>query len=227
VIANEVLDALPVERFRITEDGYETIGVEQDGERFRFAARAATPELGAQIMSRIAGLPEPLPAGYESELCTWVRPWIAELARGLTRGALLLADYGLPRSQYYHPSRAGGSLCGFFRHRRVEDVLARPGLQDITAWVDFTEVAEAGLDAGLELAGFSTQAHFLLSLGLERELAAAGEGLDTAARARLSQAAGMLVLPGEMGERFKVMALSRGLKSRLAGFSFRDLAATL
>ncbi len=130
-------------------------------------------------------------------------------------------------AQYYHPSRAGGSLCGFFRHRRVEDVLARPGVQDITAWVDFTEVAEAGLDAGLELAGFSTQAHFLLSLGLEQELAAAGEALDVAGRARLSQAAAMLVLPGEMGERFKVMALSRGLQSRLAGFSFRDLAATL
>ena len=172
-------------------------------------------------------LPDPLPVGYESELCTWTRPWITGLAQGLTRGTLLLMDYGLPRAQYYHPSRAGGSLCGFFRHRRVEDVLARPGVQDITAWVDFTEVAEAGLDTGLELAGFSTQAHFLLSLGLEQELAAAGEGLDAAGRARLSQEAAMLVLPGEMGERFKVMALSRGLQSRLAGFSFRDLAATL
>jgi SAM-dependent MidA family methyltransferase len=227
VLANEVLDALPVERFRVVGDAYEAIGVAAGGEGFRFEARPAEPALAGAIAARIADLPEPLRVGYESELCTWVRPWIAALAGGLSRGALLLTDYGLPRSQYYHPSRAGGSLCGFFRHRRVEDVLERPGLQDITAWVDFTEVAEAGLDAGLELAGFATQAHFLLSLGLERELATAGEGLDMAGRARLSQAAAMLVLPGEMGERFKVMALSRGLKSRLAGFSFRDLAATL
>jgi SAM-dependent MidA family methyltransferase len=227
LVANEVLDALPVERFRVTRDGYEAIGVAAGEDGFRFEARPASPELAAAIRSRAASLPEALPVGYESELCTWIRPWIAGLAQGLVRGALLLADYGLPRSQYYHPSRAGGSLCGFFRHRRVEDVLARPGLQDITAWVDFTEVAEAGLDAGLELGGFATQAHFLMSLGLEHELAAAAEGLDVAGRARLSQAAAMLVLPGEMGERFKFMALSRGLKSRLAGFSFRDLAATL
>ena len=227
LVANEVLDALPVDRFRVAREGCEAIGVALEGEGFRFEARPATPALAAAIGSRLATLPEPLPAGYEGELCTWVQPWIAQLAQGMTRGALLLADYGLPRSQYYHPSRAGGSLCGFFRHRRVEDVLARPGLQDITAWVDFTEVAEAGLAAGLEVAGFATQAHFLLSLGLEEELASAGEGLGAAARARLSQAAAMLVLPGEMGERFKVMALSRGLQSRLAGFVFRDLAATL
>jgi SAM-dependent MidA family methyltransferase len=227
LVANEVLDALPVERFRVGCDGYETIGVATGDDGFRLEARPAEPALAEAIAARLADLPAALPAGYEGELCTWVRPWIAGLAQGLTRGALLLADYGLPRSQYYHPSRAGGSLCGFFRHRRVEDVLARPGLQDLTAWVDFTEVAEAGLAAGLEVAGFATQAHFLLSLGLERELATAGEGVDVAGRARLSQAAAMLMLPGEMGERFKVMALSRGLQSRLAGFSFRDLAATL
>ena len=227
LVANEVLDALPVERFRVTHEGCEAIGVVQDGAGFRFEARPASPDLAAAVTARLASLPARLPAGYEGELCPWVRPWIAGLAQEMTQGALLLADYGLPRSQYHHPSRAGGSLCGFFRHRRVEDVLARPGLQDITAWVDFTEVAEAGVAAGLEVAGFATQAHFLLSLGLEEELAAAGEGLDATGRARLSQAAAMLVLPGEMGERFKVMALSRGLQSRLAGFMFRDLAATL
>jgi SAM-dependent MidA family methyltransferase len=140
---------------------------------------------------------------------------------------VLFIDYGLPRAQHYHASRSGGSLCGFFRHRRVEDVLARPGLQDITAWVDFTAVAEAGLAAGFEVAGFSTQAHFLLATGLEQEVERARAGLDAREAARLAQAAGMLVLPGEMGERFKVMALARGLESPLAGFSFRDLAATL
>jgi SAM-dependent MidA family methyltransferase len=93
--------------------------------------------------------------------------------------------------------------------------------------VDFTALAEAGLEAGFGVAGFATQAHFLLATGLERELAAAGEGLDAAGRARLAQAAGMLISPGEMGERFKVMALARGVEQPLSGFSFRDLSASL
>lgn len=227
VLANEVLDALPVERFRVTQAGYETLGIAGDADGFHFEPRP-TDERHVRILAeRLDSLPEPLPAGYESELCVQLRPWVAELARGLERGALLFLDYGLPRTQYYHLSRDGGSLCGFFRHRRVEDVLARPGLQDITAWVDFTELAEAGLAAGLEVAGFATQAHFLMATGLDRELESARAGLDPRGQARLVQAAATLVLPGEMGERFKVMALSRGLKSRLAGFAFRDLAATL
>jgi len=142
-------------------------------------------------------------------------------------GGLLLADYGLPRAQYYHPSRTGGSLTAFFRHRQVEDVLARPGLQDMTAWVDFTAVAEAAAGNGLDVAGFATQAHFLLSTGLQHELAAAAGGLDSGAQARLAQAVSTLMLPGEMGERCKVMLLTRGLADVANGFSFRDLAATL
>jgi SAM-dependent MidA family methyltransferase len=118
-------------------------------------------------------------------------------------------------------------VTAFFRHRQIEDVLARPGLQDITAWVDFTAVAEAAAGNGLELAGFATQAHFLLSTGLERELAVAGAGLDDGAQARLAQAVSTLMLPGEMGERCKVMLLTRGVADVAAGFAFRDLAATL
>jgi len=140
---------------------------------------------------------------------------------------MLFVDYGLARAHYYHPSRARGSLCGFIRHRRVDDVLANPGLQDITAWVDFTELAEAGVEAGLTVGGFSTQAHFLLAAGLDRELQAASEGLDAVGRARLAQAASTLVLPGEMGERFKVMVLTRGIDEPLSGFGFRDLTAML
>ena len=225
LVANEVLDALPVERFRVTRGGYDSLGVACRGEDFTFEPRPADEHLTQVLDDRLGELG--LPEGYESEACLMLTPWVAELVRGLARGAVLFIDYGLPRAQYYHASRSGGSLCGFFRHRRVEDVLARPGLQDITAWVDFTAVAEAGFAAGFEVAGFSTQAHFLLATGLEQEVERARAGLDAREAARLAQAAGMLVLPGEMGERFKVMALARGLESPLAGFSFRDLAATL
>ena len=227
VLANEVADALPVERFRTGAGGLEQFGVVVRGEGFAFEARAAQASVAAAVGARLAGLPAPLPPGYESEACLLTAPWLAELSRSLEQGAMLFLDYGLPRAQYYHPSRAGGSLCSFFRHRRVEDVLARPGLQDITAWVDFTALAEAGLEAGLEVAGFATQAHFLLGTGFEREIAAADAGLDPAGRARLAQAAGMLTHPGEMGERFKVLALARGLERPLSGFSFRDMTATL
>lgn len=225
IVANEVLDALPVERFRVTRGGYDALGVACDADSFAFESRPADECLTQVLDDWLGDLG--LPEGYESEACLMLTPWVAELVRGLARGAVLFIDYGLPRAQYYHVSRSGGSLCSFFRHRRVDDVLARPGLQDITAWVDFTAVAEAGLAAGLEVAGFSTQAHFLLATGLEQEVEQARAGLDAREAARLAQAAGMLVLPGEMGERFKVMALARGLESPLAGFSFRDLTATL
>lgn len=228
LVANEVLDALPVERFRATAEGVELVGVAAQEEGFGWVPRPADEPVATAIAARLAGLPEPLPTGYVSEASLWVGSWVAELAAGLGQGVMLFVDYGLPRVQYYHPSRDGGTACGFFRHRRVDDVLARPGLQDITAWVDFTAVAEAASACGLEVAGFTTQAHFLLGLGLAGEIEAAAAGLDAAGRARVAQAAGTLMLPGEMGERFKVIALSRGMgEVELTGFAFRDLAGTL
>jgi SAM-dependent MidA family methyltransferase len=172
-------------------------------------------------------LPSPMPEGFVSELRLGQREWLASASASLTRGALLLVDYGLPRAQYYHPSRDGGTLCAFRQHRRVEDVLAHPGIQDLTAWVDFSALAEDAHAAGLELGGFATQAHYLLSVGIEREL----EGLVGAAGERegraLRQSAATLLLPGEMGERFKVMALTREIRGPFDGFGFRDFSASL
>ena len=226
IVANEVLDALPVERFRVAGRELQSLGVSDAGDGFAFAARPATAGLAAALAARL-GSRDALPDGYEGELSLLVEPWIAELSRTLERGGLLLADYGLPRAQYYHPSRADGTLAAYYRHRQVADVLARPGLQDITAWVDFTAVAEAATAQGLDVAGFATQAHFLLSTGLQHELAVAGDGLDGGAQAHLAQAVSTLMLPGEMGERCKVLLLTRGLADVAVGFSFRDLAATL
>lgn len=222
-LANEVLDAMPVDRFRAGLSGCEAIGVVAAGGRFDWQSRPAD----AALANAVASLGVSLPVGYVSELRPMLPAWIGAATATLGKGALLLIDYGLPRSQYYHVSRDGGSLCGFYRHRRVEDVFARVGLQDLTAWVDFTAVADAAMTCGLQLAGFATQAHFLAALGIDRELAAALAGANTRGRLELSQGASMLLLPGEMGERFKVMALIRGIEDTLSGFGFRDLSASL
>ncbi len=222
-LANEVVDAMPVERFRVAAAGCQAIGVIASAEEFGWQPRPAD----AVLARAVAGLGLALPVGYESEWRPMLPAWISAATETLRRGTLLLIDYGLPRSQYYHPSRDGGTLCAFYRHRRVDDVFARPGLQDLTAWVDFTAVAEAAAAAGLEVAGFATQAHFLAALGIDRELAAALEGASTRDALALSQGASMLLLPGEMGERFKVMALTRGIDATLSGFAFRDLSASL
>ena len=226
LVANEVLDALPVERFRLGEQGIESIGVAVTPEGFALEARPADRALASALGARLSGL-DSLPQGYLGELSPWLGPWVESVLARLRRGLALFIDYGLPRAQYYHPSRHGGSLCGFFRHRRVEDVLARPGLQDLTAWVDFTAVAEAGLQAGFEVAGFSTQAHFLMASGMEAQLERHARGLSPLAARRLAQAAATLVLPGEMGERFKVIGLGRGISGAVPGFGFRDLAGSL
>ncbi|MGQ0384965.1 MAG: class I SAM-dependent methyltransferase [Gammaproteobacteria bacterium] len=226
-IANEVVDALPVDRFRVTPDGCEAIGVVAAGAGFAFRAGPADDALAGAVRALSQRLPQPLPAGYQSELCLRAPGWLASAVATQSRGALLAFDYGLPRAQYYHPSRAGATLAGFHRHRRLDDVLLRPGLVDLSAWVDFSALADAGQDAGFEVQGFATQAHFLAATGIERELAALlGQAAE---RERIALAAGALtlMLPGEMGERFKLLALARGVAGPLAGFSFRDLATSL
>ena len=135
---------------------------------------------------------------------------------------MLFVDYGLPRREYYAAERARGTLLCHFRHRFHEDALARVGLQDITAWVDFTAVAEAAQAADLEVAGFTTQAHFLIGCGLEEFIANVAD-LDLVERVNLSRQAMVLTLPGEMGERFKVIALAKGCDAPLRGFGVRDL----
>ena len=226
-IANEVVDALPVERFRVSAGGCEALGVVATEGGFAFEPRPAGRELAAAVASLQRALPAPMPPGYVSEWRPGQRAWLAGVAAALARGSILVADYGLPRAHYYHPSRDGGTLCGFRRHLRVADPLADPGLQDLTAWVDFTALAEDGEAAGLALGGFATQAHYLLETGIDQELeriaAAAGEAAGRSVR----QDAATLLLPGEMGERFKLMAFARGIRGPFRGFGFRDLSASL
>jgi SAM-dependent MidA family methyltransferase len=224
---NEVVDAMPIERFRVRGDGCEALGVVVDGPGFAWRPGPADAALHDAVAAIQARLPEPMPDGYVSECRPALPAWLQGAAGGLRQGALLFIDYGLPRAQYYHASRDGGTLCGFRRHRRVDDALATPGVQDLTAWVDFSALADAGAGCGLRVGGFATQAHFLISLGIDRHLAQAQEGRELRDRLKLQQDAASLMLPGEMGERFKAIALARGLDGTLPGFSFRDLRESL
>jgi len=225
VLANEVLDAMPVERFvlRAQPGGIAVNSLGVALERGEFVARetSPTPELVHTVADIIESLPAPLPDGYTSEVCLSFRPWIASLATHLEEGVALLIDYGLPRAQLYHPERVTGTLRCHFRHRAHDNPFLNVGLQDITAWVDFTRVAEAADSAGLEVLGFATQAAFLIGAGIESLLTTDMEKArgNLEAQTRLAGEARQLLLPGEMGEVFKVIALARAYESPLSGFS--------
>jgi SAM-dependent MidA family methyltransferase len=231
VLANEVLDAMPVERFvlRNRPDGIDVrslgVGLSKSTSGFEWRETSPTPELMHAVADIVEALPTPLPDGYTSEVCLAFQPWIASLAAQLEEGVALLIDYGLPRAHLYHPDRAAGTLRCHFRHRAHDDPFINVGLQDITAWVDFTRVAEAADSAGLEVLGFASQAAFLIGAGMESllttEMQLAGD--DVRAQTQLAQEARRLMLPGEMGEIFKVIALGRGYRSPLAGFSTQSL----
>ena len=226
VLANEVLDALPVQRFRIRGDQVNALGVTWQLGRLDWSETHADAELEAAVRRIEANTGERLPDGYTSEINMRLTPWIAGVASALREGVALFIDYGLPQRQYYRSERREGTLLCHFRHRFHDDPLINVGVQDIGAWVDFTAVAEAASAVGLAVAGFSTQAHFLIGSGLEQLLAPAA-GHEIASRVQLARQAMLLTLPGEMGERFKVIGLSRGFEPPLRGFGVRDLAATL
>jgi SAM-dependent MidA family methyltransferase len=221
MLANEVADALPCRRFVLARDGVNELGVTVDAQgELHEEARPAAAVLLNEWRHIEAELPAVLPEGYRSEVCLRANAWIASLADALGAGALLVFDYGLPRRHYYHPQRLSGTLRCHFRHRAHDDPYRNVGLQDITAWVDFTRLAQAGADSGLEVAGFATQAAFLLATGLDEQVAAAS---DPRTQARLSGEARRLVMPEEMGEAFKVLALTRGSEAALSGFALQDL----
>jgi SAM-dependent MidA family methyltransferase len=226
IVANEVLDALPIERFAVRAGDVHALGVGCEYGRLQLAEVRANATLRAAVRRIEADLGAPLPEGYESEVNPALGPWLTALAATLERGVLLFVDYGLPRREFYSPERTRGTLLCHFRHRFHDDALARVGLQDITAWVDFTAVADAALAAGLDVVGYTTQAHFLIGCGLGEYVANVAD-LDLVDRVNLSRQAMMLTLPGEMGERFKVIALAKGYDAPLRGFAVRDLRRTL
>jgi SAM-dependent MidA family methyltransferase len=225
IIANEVLDALPCERFVQRDGGTQELAVVRDGAGLTLIERAARPTLADAVHALERARGARFADGYQHELRTRLPPFVATLAGRLAQGQLLFIDYGLDRRALYASERSMGTFRAFHRQRALDDALFRPGLCDLTAWVDFTAVAEAATGAGLELAGYTSQAQFLLGCGIA-ELAAA-EGPEALALARASSAVQKLTLPAEMGESFKAIGFTRGAVAALPGFSLRDLAHLL
>lgn len=224
VIANEVLDAWPVTVFGWRAGGVVECGVGWRDGRFAWLERSAGRALDAQV--RAWADQYEWPAEYRSESNPSLPAWLQGLTANLERGAALFIDYGYARHEYYSAERAQGTLLCHYRHRVHADPLLLPGLQDITAQVDFTAVAAAAQAAGLALGGYTTQAHFLLDNGIERMLAEASPEM-THDYLRLTAQAKTLLLPGEMGERFKAILLTRGLDAGVGGFRGRDLSGRL
>jgi len=224
VLGNEVLDAMPVALVEWREAGAAETFLERgvsldERNRFAWATRPARGELrqAAQGLARQV----PIEAPYVSEIGLAARAWVGEWGRILEHGALLLFDYGFPRSEYYFPQRNSGTLMCHYRHHAHDDPLWWPGLNDITAHVDFTATAEAAFEAGLDVLGYTSQAQFLINCGITEIL---GRRPDQTSKSFLTQSrnVGKLISPHEMGELFKVIALGRGLKSPLLGFSRGD-----
>ncbi|MBI2993151.1 MAG: SAM-dependent methyltransferase [Gammaproteobacteria bacterium] len=222
ILANEVLDAIPVCRVRLSGRRVMEMRIAWEGARFEWRCLPADAELDGAVQDIVRDLGAPLPDGYVTEVNMSLRALIERWAGALTVGALVLLDYGYPRREYFHPQRGEGTLLCHYRHRVHADPLLYPGLQDISAAVDFTAVAEAGAGAGLDLGGFTTQAHFLIGCGLE-EIASRQSSDDTRRWLEVAQQVKVLTLPGEMGELVKAIAFTRNLPSRpLKGFASFD-----
>jgi len=210
LFANEVIDALPTPRFTLRDGEVFEEGVALDaGGRFVRSDRPADALLAAAVRHLERTLGTPFPDGYRSELLPQLPYWIQAVMGGLEAGAMLFVDYGYPRREFYQPQRDQGTLRAFYRHQTHNDVYAWPGLQDLTASVDFTALAEAGTQAGFDLAGYCTQASFLLGNGLPQLLQEAEARASETQLQRLRNEAKQLTLPSEMGERFQVMGFSR------------------
>jgi SAM-dependent MidA family methyltransferase len=211
LVANEVVDALPVRLFTLRADGLyaRAVGADAAG---RLIEREIAADAGlVQAVSRVlGGRIDTLSRPYKSEVCPLLAPWFAEVTHSLEAGAAWFIDYGYARAEYYAPARRAGTLRCHYRHRAHDDPLWWPGLQDITAWVDFDALTAAATAAGFESAGNATQAAFLIEHGLDAVFAEAYmQASDEAAKFRLAQEVKRLTLPGEMGERFRVLRFRR------------------
>lgn len=226
VLANEVLDALPVERFVSRTGNVAQLCVATDGADFTLIEKPAPGNLVAAVREIERSIGIPLPDGYASEVCLAAPLWLTDVAGALGHGAIFLFDYGLSRREYYAADRSGGWLRCHFRHRAHDDPLILPGIQDLTSWVDFSAVAGAAVDAGLDVLGFVTQAQFMIGGGLERVMSEYAK-LPSDAQLKLSAEVKLLTLPTEMGEHFKCLGLVRGDIATPTAFGIADRTATL
>jgi SAM-dependent MidA family methyltransferase len=217
IVANEVADAIPVHAVAWRADGIKERGVTSN---LTWEERPAA----GPLLEHARKVDVPVP--YESEINLASNAWMRSLAGSLEHGVIFIIDYGFPRHEYYHPQRSMGTLMCHTRHRAHGDPFLHPGEQDITAHVDFSALAGAARDSGLDVLGYATQAQFLVNCGITEVLAQAN--LDNALRyAPIAAEAQQLLSPAEMGELFKVLAVGRGVEPPLLGFARGERSATL
>lgn len=226
IVANELLDALPVERFIRKADGVRQLRVAEELGEFVFVDEPAPAVVATAVEAIERDLEHTLPTDYLSEVSLAVPAWIREMSASLTLGLALLFDYGVSRREYYATDRNEGWLRCHFRHRAHSDPLILPGIQDVTAWVDFSAVAAAAVASGLDIAGYVSQSQFLVGGGLDREIREMAN-LPPESQLDLSNQIKMLTLPGEMGENVKCIGLSRGDIPAIDGFGASDRTHTL
>lgn len=225
MLGNEVLDAMPVSVFKMRADQVYEQYVDVIDNELRPVWREASDLLTAAV-HRLQSRGMVFSDGYTSEINLRLSGWISSLADSMQKGAVLLIDYGYTAKEYYHAERSMGTLICHYQHRAHDDPFKLIGLQDITANVDFSAVKEAAEKAGISLAGYTTQANFLLSSGLE-SLVSEYSPEDSENFLRITQGVKVLMLPSQMGERFKVIGLAKNLDINLQGFSTRDMSDRL
>ncbi|WP_304334496.1 class I SAM-dependent methyltransferase [Conchiformibius steedae] len=224
LIGNEVLDAMPVERVRRLADGsVARMGVTWQDEHFAWCELAEIPD---DLQKQAHTLLPPLP-DYTSELHPAQHAFIRTLAQKLVRGGMIWLDYGFDQAQYYHPQRQDGTLIGHYRHHSIHDPFYRVGLTDLTAHVNFTDIAQAATDAGLDLIGYTSQAYFLLNLDILGNMQQRFPDTEHSDYLQAAAAVHTLTAPHEMGELFKVIAFGKNLDPDWQGFATGDLCHKL
>jgi len=221
ILANEIIDALPVRRFKKTSGTYKELKVGLGNNEFIWVDADAEPEMVKVLEQLEHDLAYPFPENYISEINMDLEQWLSALEQVLESGAMLFIDYGYSASEYYHPERTDGSLLCHYRHRVHADPFYYPGLQDITTSVNFTAVAECADKVGLNVSGYTNQTYFLFGCGLD-QLVADMDSQDIKSRIKIAQQVRTLTSPEEMGERFKVIALTKNYNNAMLGFSIMD-----
>lgn len=227
MVANEVVDAMPVTVFQKSKGQFIEKKVYWNGHQWELQSahqeNSRLQQWGKSLEQRLG---DPLTEDYCSEWNPRQNAWLQSLSECLRQGMILLIDYGFPEKEYYHPQRMGTLMC-HYRHYSHENPLVLLGLQDITAHVDFTSLAQTAFDAGLQVHGFTNQANFLTNCGILERMEQLGD-IDDAKIARYSQQLKLLMLPSEMGELFKVLALTKDCQNlELLGFQMGDKRSSL
>ena len=227
VLANELLDAMPVQLFQKKENDINEVNVVWCDDKFFFQLKSSFDE---RLIHRVKNIETELEQEFDSEYISEINfaaeDWIKSIAESLQQGVIILIDYGFPRHEYYHAQRTQGTLMCHYRHRSHPDAFVYPGLQDITAHVDFTAMADAALESGLNVMGYTNQVSFLMGAGL-LELAALNDESEVQQQIELASQIKKLTLPHEMGELFKVIGFSKNCDISLPAFEFRDFRDSL